>query len=160
MLIGIAIEIPFAIGEMILGLEAYFVRDWKTLQIVAYLPLIGEILDSSIYFSQLLTTALLGLYFCVPESVRWLIGAGKIEEAKKIVRQAARVNGKEAPEHLLKAADLFSAKIEENKTKVNSTKKATILDLFRPTKMALRSINMGFQVISQEALRLKLNVLI
>jgi len=132
MLIGIAIEIPFAIGEMILGLEAYFVRDWKTLQIVAYLPLI----------------ALLGLYFCVPESVRWLIGAGKIEEAKKIVRQAARVNGKEAPEHLLKAADLFSAKIEENKSKVNSAKKATILDLFRPTKMALRSINMGFQWFS------------
>ena len=40
MIIGIAIEIPFAIGEMILGLEAYFVRDWRTLQIIAYLPII------------------------------------------------------------------------------------------------------------------------
>eukprot|EP00090_Calanus_glacialis_P039501 TRINITY_DN68771_c0_g1_i1.p1 TRINITY_DN68771_c0_g1~~TRINITY_DN68771_c0_g1_i1.p1 ORF type:complete len:611 (-),score=103.55 TRINITY_DN68771_c0_g1_i1:27-1859(-) len=132
MLIGIAIEIPFAIGEMILGLEAYYIRDWKTLQIVAYLPVL----------------ALLGLYFVVPESVRWLIGAGKIEEAKKIIRDAARVNGKEVPEHLLKAADLYSAKVEANKALAASAKKATILDLFRPKKMALRSINMCFQWFS------------
>jgi len=39
-ILGIAIEIPFAIGEFILGIEAYFVRDWRTLQIVAYAPLI------------------------------------------------------------------------------------------------------------------------
>ena len=42
MLIGIAIEIPFALGEALLGFEAYFIRDWTTLQIVAYLPLICE----------------------------------------------------------------------------------------------------------------------
>ena len=40
MLIGIAIEIPFALGEALLGIEAYFIRDWTTLQIVAYLPLL------------------------------------------------------------------------------------------------------------------------
>ena len=39
MLMGIAIEIPFAIGEAVLGLEAYLIRDWKILQIVAYLPI-------------------------------------------------------------------------------------------------------------------------
>ena len=42
MLIGIAIEIPFALGEALLGVEAYFIRDWTTLQIVAYLPLLRE----------------------------------------------------------------------------------------------------------------------
>ena len=31
--IGIAINIPFAIGELILGLEAYLIRDWRTLQV-------------------------------------------------------------------------------------------------------------------------------
>jgi OCT family organic cation transporter-like MFS transporter 4/5 len=30
--IGIAINFPFAVGELILGLEAYLVRDWRTLQ--------------------------------------------------------------------------------------------------------------------------------
>ena len=39
MLMGIAIEIPFALGEAVLGLEAYLIRDWKILQIVAYLPM-------------------------------------------------------------------------------------------------------------------------
>ena len=97
-------------------------------------------------FHQTSILALLGLYFLVPESVRWLIGAGKMEEAKKIIREAARVNGKEVPEHLLKAADLFSAKTEADKAKAACAKKATILDLFRPKKMALRSINMCFQV--------------
>ena len=42
MLIGFAIEIPFALGEALLGVEAYFIRDWTTLQIVAYLPLLCE----------------------------------------------------------------------------------------------------------------------
>ena len=41
MLIGIAIEVPFAMGELLLGMEAYFVRDWVSLQMVAYTPLIG-----------------------------------------------------------------------------------------------------------------------
>ena len=75
-----------------------------------------------------------------------MIGAGKIEEAKKIIRDAAIANGKEVPEHLLKAADLFSAKVEADKALAASAKKATILDLFRPRKMALRTVNMCFQV--------------
>merc|ERR1719312_2035880 len=66
----------------------------------------------------------------------------------EIIREAARVNGKEVPEHLLKAADLFSAKTEADKAKAASAKKATILDLFRPKKMALRSVNMCFQWFS------------
>jgi hypothetical protein len=30
--IGIALNIPFAVGELILGLEAFLIRDWRTLQ--------------------------------------------------------------------------------------------------------------------------------
>ena len=44
MLIGIAIEIPFALGEAILGIEAFIVRDWRSLQILAYLPMLGMII--------------------------------------------------------------------------------------------------------------------
>ena len=51
MLIGIAIEIPFALGEALLGFEAYFIRDWTTLQIVAYLPLLCENIVASGVFS-------------------------------------------------------------------------------------------------------------
>ena len=34
MLVGIVIEIPFALGELLLGLEAYIFRDYLTLQLV------------------------------------------------------------------------------------------------------------------------------
>ena len=52
----------FAIGELILTLQAYFIRDWFTLQIVAHAPML----------------VLLGLYFLVPESTRWLLAKGYI----------------------------------------------------------------------------------
>ena len=41
MMVGIGINIPFALGELLLGLEAYFIRDWRTLQMVAHGPLIA-----------------------------------------------------------------------------------------------------------------------
>eukprot|EP00090_Calanus_glacialis_P003552 TRINITY_DN1261_c0_g1_i5.p1 TRINITY_DN1261_c0_g1~~TRINITY_DN1261_c0_g1_i5.p1 ORF type:complete len:603 (-),score=150.76 TRINITY_DN1261_c0_g1_i5:95-1903(-) len=132
MLIGIAIEIPFALGEALLGVEAYFIRDWTTLQIVAYLPLL----------------LLLGLYWVVPESVRWLIGAGRLEEAKAIIENAAKANGREVPVHLFKTATIASSELENVKHAEAPEVKATVLDLFRPTKMALRTINMCFQWFS------------
>ena len=42
MVIGVAIMIPFSTGEAALGLAAYLVRDWKLLQIVTHLPLLGR----------------------------------------------------------------------------------------------------------------------
>ena len=84
MLTGIVIEIPFALGELILGLEAYLIRDWVTLQLVAHLPIL----------------ALLGLYFFVPESPRWLIAVGRIEEAKVIIQKGAEINGRTLPDSI------------------------------------------------------------
>ena len=34
MLVGIAIEIPFALGEAVLGVEAVLVRNWRDLQVI------------------------------------------------------------------------------------------------------------------------------
>ena len=47
MLIGVAIMIPFAMGEASLGLAAYLVRDWKLLQIITHLPLLGKLAASA-----------------------------------------------------------------------------------------------------------------
>ena len=89
---------------------------------------------------------LLGLYWVVPESVRWLIGAGRLEEAEKIIENAAKANGRETPVHLFKTATLDSHNLENTKHAESPEVKVTVLDLFRPTKMALRTINMCFQV--------------
>jgi len=32
-LVGVAINVPFALGELLLALEAYLTREWKLLQV-------------------------------------------------------------------------------------------------------------------------------
>ena len=60
--LGIAFAIPFAVGEAFLGFEAYYLRDWQTLQIVALVPWIVLVPI---------------LWLLVPESPRWLISMGR-----------------------------------------------------------------------------------
>ena len=61
------VGIGFIVGELVLALEAYLIRDWITLQLVAYLPML----------------ILMGLYFILPESTRWLIAKGIVMQDKK-----------------------------------------------------------------------------
>ena len=61
------VGIGFIAGELVLALEAYLIRDWITLQLVAYLPML----------------ILMGLYFILPESTRWLIAKGIVMQDKK-----------------------------------------------------------------------------
>ena len=75
--VGNLVEIPFALGEALIGLVALAgVRDWKTLQIVLSVPV----------YSLLL------LYFILPESPRWLIATGRYDAAKKTIEAAAKRN--------------------------------------------------------------------
>ena len=55
------VSLAFPIGELVLTLEAYFIRDWFTLQVVAHGPML----------------ILLVLFFILPESTRWLLAQGK-----------------------------------------------------------------------------------
>jgi len=125
-LVGIAIEIPFALGEAFLGLEAFFIRDWQALQVAAYLPILG----------------LLGLWWLVPESPRWLIGTGNFEQAKIEAQRVAKGNDRDLPDHLLKTASISQNMVVEEHTSTS------VLDLFRPRKMLLRTLNMFFQWFS------------
>ena len=68
-----------------------------------------------------------------------------LEEAKKIVENAAKANGREMPYHLFKST---GTAVKNSKYSEASEKKATVLDLFRPTKMAVRTVNMCFQWFS------------
>ena len=58
MFVGIVIAMPFALGELLLGIEAIYIRDWKTLQIVSSLPWIVLVPM---------------IWFLLPETPRWLI---------------------------------------------------------------------------------------
>jgi OCT family organic cation transporter-like MFS transporter 4/5 len=162
--IGIATNIPFAIGELILGLEAYFIRDWRTLQILVHAPVLFLIL----------------LWFVLPESPRWLIAAGRIKEAEIILKSAAKVNKKTIPQHILKVtetkeeptgvfkslgnirafvdkfdfrkdashANTSDVENKEEKSSDDVKKEDSFLDLFRPRAMMWRTFNLCFQWFS------------
>uniref|UniRef100_A0A3P8TTH3 Major facilitator superfamily (MFS) profile domain-containing protein n=1 Tax=Amphiprion percula TaxID=161767 RepID=A0A3P8TTH3_AMPPE len=93
--------LAFAIGYMMLPLFAYFLRDWKSLLYALSVP--------SVVF--------IPLWWFVPESPRWLISQGRVEEAEAILRKAAKWNKVQAP----------NAIFEDCKT--HSKEQYTVLDL-------------------------------
>ena len=70
-------QTPFAIGECLVCLIAYLVRDWRVFTLVSSLPCLLSVIL---------------LYFVLPESPRWLISKGRYKEAKKIMLHAAKMN--------------------------------------------------------------------
>ncbi|KAL1764144.1 solute carrier family 22 member 13, partial [Sigmodon hispidus] len=75
----------FALGLMVLAGLAYGVRSWRLLQIIGTTPVF-----------------LLIFYFWVlPESPRWLLSRGRVEEAKRLIQKAASVNRRPLSPELL-----------------------------------------------------------
>ena len=69
----------------------------------------------------------------IPESTRWLNINGKTDELKEILNTIARVNGKELPD----------IKLEEVKQD-SSAGLHHYKDIFRPRKIAIRSLIQGY----------------
>ncbi|XP_074649709.1 organic cation transporter protein-like [Tubulanus polymorphus] len=76
----------WSLGMMLLDLMAYFIRNWRHLQLaVALMPFI-TVID----------------IWLIPESVPWLLSKGKVEQAEEIVKKAAAFNRTTLPEHPFK----------------------------------------------------------
>ena len=82
----------------------------------------------------------------MPESVRWLLSNGRIEEAKKVIELAAKTNRKQIPHHLIKEADLSEIELNKDEKAGVSKRKITVLELFKTRIILLRTLNMCFQV--------------
>ncbi|XP_068456839.1 organic cation/carnitine transporter 2-like [Clinocottus analis] len=108
--------LSFAIGYMMLPVVAYFLRDWKSLLLALSLPCL----------------AYLPLWWLIPESPRWLLSQGRVDEAESIVRKAAKWNKVQAP------VDIFQDYLVNNKTDPKDTHNA--VDLVRTRSLRITTL--------------------
>ncbi|XP_038651883.1 solute carrier family 22 member 5-like isoform X2 [Scyliorhinus canicula] len=104
----LGIGISFALGYMFLPFVAYFIRSWWMLLLI--LSLTGLLY--------------IPFWWFIPESPRWLLLKGRVQEAEAILRHAAKKNGVTPPEVLFNDLEL-----EDMKTK--SKQSYAIIHLFK-----------------------------
>ncbi|KAJ0183341.1 hypothetical protein K1T71_001317 [Dendrolimus kikuchii] len=120
--VGIIYQIPFNLGHLTLPLFGYYLRDWNMFQLAISLP--------SVLF--------LSYYFLLPESPRWLLTAGKAEEAAKILETVAKRNGLPTENITTTTQKMvvgINSKPEEH---------ASFLSLFRTPRLRARTIAICF----------------
>ncbi|XP_062309223.1 organic cation/carnitine transporter 2-like isoform X1 [Osmerus eperlanus] len=127
--------VSFALGYMLLPLGAYLIREWRMLLLVLTLP-------GVLYVP---------LWWFIPESPRWLLSQGRVEEAEAILRRAARQNQVQAPDVIFQPPlmELASGKLETY----------NICDLLRSRNICLVSVTLWivWTVISIGYFALSLN---
>lgn len=76
-IMGMLYQCFFSVGFMLLPIIAYFVNEWRALELCISVPSVLLLLN----------------YWFLPESPRWLMTSGRSEEALTILRQVAKTNG-------------------------------------------------------------------
>ncbi|KAI5727113.1 hypothetical protein M8J76_014403 [Diaphorina citri] len=115
---GISYLFPVPLGYIAISGIAYYIHSWRILQWVITAP----------------TIIFLILWWCIPESPRWLLTMGKTEEAMEVLKDAARFNDKTLPANTDKLLKQSVSSMKED-----SGKKVEVLDLWRTPLMRLIS---------------------
>ena len=55
----------------------------------------------------------------MPESIRWLISKNRYDEARNLILQAAKMNGKTVPGHLLKTPSMIEREQQLNQVNMS-----------------------------------------
>jgi len=84
-LAGVSFHYPVPLGYLSVAVIAYFLRDWRHLQLAVSLP--GLLLYAVVY--------------ALPESPRWLLAVGRRAKLTRVLRKAATVNRRAIPDTLL-----------------------------------------------------------
>ncbi|EFN82259.1 Solute carrier family 22 member 21 [Harpegnathos saltator] len=107
----------FAVGEILLGLVASWLRSWRMLLRVVYGPALFAIF----------------LPLVIPESIRWLLSKGKNDKVEEIYYKMARMNGLQVTEE---AMNMFK---ELNVVKPGTKNELVMSDERKPIMQVLHS---------------------
>lgn len=121
--VGILCTGCYTLGTIILAGLAYIVPKWRELSLLCSMP---ELL-------------LLGVWWIVPESPRWLLAKNKSVEIKEFLRFTAKINRKILGSNTLNKLDL----ILDHESK-KDTPAATVLDLFRLPNIRKKTLLITF----------------
>lgn len=98
--VGLLSTVPFAFAGIMFGGWAYFLRDWRILQLLCSIPVVFLLLQIPF----------------LDESPRWLMLQGRLEEAAKTLQKGARWQGVTLPPH-----DELMALLQKFKDQCNET---------------------------------------
>ncbi|XP_036407737.1 solute carrier family 22 member 4-like [Megalops cyprinoides] len=113
----LGISMCYAVGYACLPFFAYFIRGWRMLLLALSIP-------GFLYIP---------LWWYIPESPRWLLSQGRLEEAEAIIRAAACKNRVTAPDVIFRQDDC--TKLMETNDSKKSEHLYTWLDLFKTTNI-------------------------
>ncbi|XP_018332150.1 organic cation transporter protein isoform X2 [Agrilus planipennis] len=123
MVAGTVCQMFFSTGYMLTAAFAYYITDWRNLQIALTVP--------GVFF--------LCYWWFIPESARWLVSKNRVPEAVKLIQKAAKENkvnvSDQHIEMLLK---------DDIRSKDPNVKTATIFDVFRHPNLRRRSLIIFF----------------
>ncbi|XP_076271891.1 beta-alanine transporter [Rhynchophorus ferrugineus] len=120
--VTILINIAYSISLVLLAVVVWMIRDWRLLAIATTAP-----------FAALFLT-----WYLVPESPRWLLARGRVEEAKTILKNIARINGNKFP------ADVMLTKEQKTSQKPKNQEKFGIKHLFHYPNLRWKTIIITF----------------
>ncbi|XP_071542892.1 organic cation transporter protein-like [Panulirus ornatus] len=126
-LMGMLYQGFFSIGVMMLAAIAYFVREWRYLQLCISAPCL-----------------LLGLsYWILPESPRWLMMKGRYQEGLEILTKGAKINGGSLPQkHEIAVLLGRMSKERQQNRPVQTSGLQTVFNFIKSIMSLLRTRNM------------------
>ncbi|XP_058450277.1 organic cation transporter protein [Malaya genurostris] len=122
---GVVCMMFFSVGYMLTAAFAYYIHDWRTLQIALTLP--------GIVF--------LSYWWFIPESSRWLISNNRPTEAIELIKKVAKSNKVTVP------SDVLDKLMEEDKVALETDKneaKPGLLDIFKHPNLRRKALLIFF----------------
>ncbi|XP_050086267.1 organic cation transporter protein-like [Anopheles aquasalis] len=111
---GVVCMMFFSVGYMLTAGFAYYIHEWRMLQIALTLP--------GVLF--------LCYWWFIPESARWLLSNGRPTEAINLIERAARSNGLTVPQEALDKL-LEEDKATNQAQEESNEAKPSLLDIFK-----------------------------